>query len=568
MKVSLAELGTIRGRLWGGFGILVVLLLIAGATVRSTMSTLGDSMTATLSGVEAESSLASQLSSAVAQTLEAGAQYVETRDSAAERVFRDEGWTAHNLQREMNDRSGQTAEELGVLAAIDSRLSELEDRYALAHRLADLGRSADARAEAAKARAVVSPLLASISRLAQLKSQKVAAASAGVASDTRHRSNLLVALIGLAALIGIVVVTVTVRSVSRPLGALVAHAEQLSRGDLSARVTDEMPGEFRILGDAMNRTGASLSRVVAAAARTSESVSSSAHQLSSVSEEIAVSASHMANAMSEVSHGAETQVHQLRTVDETLTEVRHTSGQVKARADQVQALADQIEQAAAEKRAEIERALGILSDVKTSVEQAAGEVAALTTAAADITRFVQTVSQIAEQTNLLALNAAIEAARAGDAGRGFAVVADEVRKLAEQSQRAAQDVVQITNLVTTRVTTSARAMQTGGARVVEIERLSREIDDALKVISTFAGETRNAASGVSKAAEKNSAAVADASAGLDTIAKTAEGHAAAAEEVNASTEEQSAACEEMTSASNLLLAESTQLKDLVGGLKT
>ncbi|MDE3053037.1 MAG: methyl-accepting chemotaxis protein [Gemmatimonadota bacterium] len=568
MKLSVGQLGTIRGRLWGGFGVLVALLLVAGAIVRSTMATLGDSMTATLSSVEDESRLASQLSGAVAQTMEAGAQYLESRDTASERLFRDQGWTAHAIQRQMNDRPNQTAEEIGVLAAIDARLSELEDRYALAHRLADLGRAADARAEAAKARAVVNPLLANIARLGQLKAQKVAAASAGLASDTHHRSNLLVVLIGLAAVIGIAVVVVTVRSVSRPLGALLAHAEQLSRGDLSARVTAELPGEFRILGDAMNRTGDSLSRVVAAAARTSESVSSSAHQLSSVAEEIAVSANHMANAMSEVSQGAETQVHQLRTVDDTLTALRQTSGQVKARADRVQALADQIEQAAAEKRAEIERALGILSDVKTSVEQAATEVAALTTAAADITRFVQTVSQIAEQTNLLALNAAIEAARAGDAGRGFAVVADEVRKLAEQAQRAAQDVVQITSLVTTRVTTSARAMETGGSRVGEIERLSREIDNALKVITTFAAETRNAASGVSTAAEQNTAAVSSASAGLDAIAKTAESHAAAAEEVNASTEEQSAACQEMTSASNVLLAESTQLKELVGGLKT
>jgi methyl-accepting chemotaxis protein len=178
------------------------------------------------------------------------------------------------------------------------------------------------------------------------------------------------------------------------------------------------------------------------------------------------------------------------------------------------------------------------------------------------------VSQIAEQTNLLALNAAIEAARAGDAGRGFAVVADEVRKLAEQSQRAAQDVVQITGHVTTRVTTSARAMESGALRVGEIERLSREIDDALRIISDAAGRTRSAASGVAQAAQQNAGAVASASAGLDAIGKTAENHAASAQEVNASTEEQSAACEEMTSASNVLLQESTRLKELVGGLKT
>ncbi|HEY5220446.1 MAG TPA: methyl-accepting chemotaxis protein, partial [Gemmatimonadaceae bacterium] len=479
MKFSLRDLGTIRGRLWGGFGVLVLLLVIAGAVSRSSMVTLANTMSSTLTSVQDESRLASQLSGAVAQTIEAGAQYLEGRDTASERVFREQGWTAHSIQRQMNDRSGQTAEEIGVLAAIDTKLSDLEVKYALAHRLADLGRGADAHAQAAKARAVVDPLLSNINRLAQLKSQKVTAASAELASETKHRATLMLGLIGLALIIGVGVVVLTVGSVGRPLDALVTQAERLSRGDLTARTTAAMPGEFRILADAMNRTGDSLSRIVSAAARTAENVSSSAHQLSSVSEEIAVSASHMANAMSEVSHGAETQVLQIRNVDETLTRVRNTSSEVKARADEVQSLAAEIEHSASDKRIEIEHALGILADVKTSVEQAASEVAALTSAAADITRFVQAVSQIAEQTNLLALNAAIEAARAGDAGRGFAVVADEVRKLAEQSQKAAQDVVQMTGLVTMRVTTSARAMESGASRVVEIERLSRDIDEAL-----------------------------------------------------------------------------------------
>ncbi len=564
----LRELGTIRGRLWGGFGILVLLLVVAAAVARGAMGTLAGSMATTLTSVQQESRLASQLSSAVAQTLEAATQYLETRDTTSERQFRDAGWSAHSIQREMNDRPDQTTEEISVLAAIDTRLSDLEVKYTLAHRLADLGRVPEAQAEAVKARAEVEPLLANINRLADLKEQKAATVGTRLAADTAHRATLMFGLIGLALLIGVAVVVATVVSVSRPLHALVTHAERLSRGDLTARTTAPMPAEFQILADSMNHTGDSLSRIVAAAARVAESVSSSAHQLSSVSEEIAVSASHMANAMSEVSHGAETQVHQLREVDQTLRTVRGNAGEVKARAEEVADLAAGIEKTAGEKRTEVERALGILADVKTSVEQAADEVSALTAAAADITRFVQSVSQIAEQTNLLALNAAIEAARAGDAGRGFAVVADEVRKLAEQSQKAAQDVVQLTGTVTSRISTSSRAMESGASRVVEIERVSREIDGALQTISSAAARTKDAAAGVSKAAQENTGAVSTATADLDTIAKTAESHAAAAQEVNASTEEQSAACEEMTSASNALLGESTQLKQLVGGLKT
>jgi methyl-accepting chemotaxis protein len=200
------------------------------------------------------------------------------------------------------------------------------------------------------------------------------------------------------------------------------------------------------------------------------------------------------------------------------------------------------------------------------VEHAASEVAALNTTLADVNHFVNTVAQIADQTNLLALNAAIEAARAGDAGRGFAVVADEVRVLAEQSQRAADDIVRLTTSVSSRGSSGAEAMAVSSSRVAEIETVAREIDEALLTIVAAAERTRMAARGVAEAATSNEHAVTAATRSLDAIARTAEGHATAAAEVSASTQEQSAACEEMSSASTLLLQGSTHLRELVGGL--
>jgi methyl-accepting chemotaxis protein len=562
------QLESVRVRLTLGFGILIVLLVSATALARTSMDFLSDAIGHTLAEVQADAQLSTELSSSVVQALEAGHRYVETRDPDALQRFRTHGWNAHRVQRALNSRRSQTSNEVALLAHIDNQLSAIEVRYALAHRLVDLGRLDQAETSEQRGRADVTELLASIQRFGEVKAARVAIATQALARAATRQTRVLVGLLSAAALLGLVVVVLTVGGVSAPLRALVGHAQRLSRGDLTARVSTAMPREFRILAEAMNQTGHSLSQIVSVAARTAENVASSAHQLASVTEQISLSASQMAGAMAEVSHGAGQQVQQLRAVDDTLQMIRGSAAGVHEQAIEVSTLAEQIETEASAKRSDIDRALAILVDVKTAVDRASNEVRELHATAADITRFVKTVSQIAEQTNLLALNAAIEAARAGDAGRGFAVVADEVRKLAEQSAAAADDIVQMTGVVTARVSSGSRAMEMSASRVAEIEGVSRAIDAALTTIVAAAEKTRHASREMRAAAEDNADAVKTAATTVAEIAKTAESHAAAAEQVNASTQEQSAACEEMTTASAMLLEGSTRLKEIVGGLRT
>ena len=562
LRGSFARMSTIRGRLWTSFLTLMTLLLIAGALGYGAMRDMAAAVDATLAAVQEESRLSSQLGSDISQEIQAAARYVETRDTASQTEFRELGRRAHETQRAMNARPGQSAEEIALVASIDGRLSEMEVAYALAHRLSDLGRLPEARQHAERARLVVTALLDDIDRLGQMKSAKVAREAQRLRAATNRRATILLAVIvGALALAGLTVYG-TVRSIYGPLVALVRHAHALSRGDFATRTTKDMPGEFETLALAMNHTGESLARVAEAAAGTADAVSTSAHEMTTVSEQIATAASEVAGAMSEISSGAESQVDQLRAIDQALRSVRERAEHMRTGAGQVSDLASDIERSAREKRAEIERSLEILTDVRATVERAAGEVAALTDTATEINVFVGTVSRIAEQTNLLALNAAIEAARAGAAGRGFAVVAEEVRALAEQAQRATEDIVRLTRGVTVRVQSTSAVMQAGAARVAEIERVSRDVDDALTTITAAAERTRAAA------AAENARAVEGAAEGAARIARTAEGHAAAAQEVSASTEEQSAACEEMTSSTAHLLEGATRLREIVGGLRT
>lgn len=559
---------SIQSRLLLGFGVMVLLLGFAVFFGRRSMLEMSSMISSTLSEVQHESRLSSELTASVVRQMEAGARYLDSPTPELAQGFHLRGWRAHQLQREMSALFGQTANEVALIADLGATHSSIEISYALAHRLTDLGRTREAHAAAEQARTLSDTLFHSIGRLSQIKANKVAAAASRLSTDASERSWFLMMAIVAALIAGTVFVLWIIGSISRHLEALARHASRLSDGDLTVRTTERMPGEFQVLADALNHTGESLSTIVAVVARTADDVATSAHDLASVSEQISLSASQMAGAMTEVTAGAETQASQLRSVDGALQVIRDRAANVRSGADEVKRLASAIEQSAGEKRLEIDRALGILTDVRETVRQAAKEVVALSTTADDINRFVGTVSRIAEQTNLLALNAAIEAARAGDAGRGFAVVADEVRKLAEQTQSAADEIVQMTGFVTARVGSTSKVMETGVARVGEIERVSREIDEALSIIHTAAERTRVAAGEVFAVAQENASVAITAAGEIVQVTRTAEGHASTAQEVSAATEEQSAACEQMNSASNQLMEGSGLLRELVKNLRT
>ena len=378
--------------------------------------------------------------------------------------FRRLGWEAHRLHRNFSARRDLLAEQITRQVAIDTTLARVEASFALSHRLTDLGRLDEAHAEAQRARKMVPSLLEQLTGLEHSRAQQLTAMSAELRGQATARSRLLVFVIIVATLIAIMIIIRTGRAVGRPLRLLVRHAIQLSHGDLQQRTEGEMPGEFRTLADAMNHATMALSRIASGAAKTADEVAQSASDLASASKQISASAGEVADAVEEVSHGAESQVAQLRQVNEALDGIRTRGDNLVGGAQEVHALASAIEAEAEAKRIEIDRALKILFDVRTIVEQAAAQVRELNTSASEINKFVVSVSRIAEQTNLLSLNAAIEAARAGEAGRGFSVVAGEVRKLADQTQAAADDVVKMTDSVTTRVASTSKAMEQGVAR--------------------------------------------------------------------------------------------------------
>lgn len=128
--------------------------------------------------------------------------------------------------------------------------------------------------------------------------------------------------------------------------------------------------------------------------------------------------------------------------------------------------------------------------------------------ALDDSRSVQKINEmtseilsITNQTNLLSLNASIEAARVGEAGKGFAVVADEIRTLADSSAQTANNIQNISDIVTEAVERLARnaenllafidrnVMKDYDGFVEIVEQYEKDADSVNEIFSVVAENT-------------------------------------------------------------------------------
>ncbi len=408
--------------------------------------------------------------------------------------------------------------------------------------------------------AIFSDVTQQITIIRQINEDEVLARKSAAEALAFRTMPMMIGLLMLADLIVTILLSrwLLRETIVNPIQKLSDVSQQLSAGDLTARVEDQSKDEFGILSRNLNTMAESLQNMMSSqvAKETIESVISEysgfigrvssgdltarlelqttagnddlhrlglqlngmVESLEGMTRQIREAAAGISAAAAEILAATSQQfagaTEQDVAITQTMTTVEEVRATVKQTAERAQQVADTSRQSVDISRTGQDAVVDTVEGMKTiraRVESIAETILMLSERTQQIGEIINSVNEIAAQSKLLALNAGIEAARAGEEGKGFAVVAMEVRQLAEQSREATARVRSILNEIQQATNTAVMVTEEGskgadsGLSLVErageaIHDLAQTIEEAAQAALQIAASTHQQTSGMDQLA--------------------------------------------------------------------
>jgi methyl-accepting chemotaxis protein len=296
------------------------------------------------------------------------------------------------------------------------------------------------------------------------------------------------ALIILGAVVAIGLSLAAARSITRPLGEILALSAELAKGNYSVPISAGRKDELGQLLAATHRMMERQVEVIRQVRDGTNGLTGAATQVSATSQALSQGTSQQA-----------------ASVQETTSSLEEMSASITQNAENSR----QVEQMATKGAQDAEESGRVVGETVVAMKS--------------IAERISIIQEIAYQTNLLALNAAIEAARAGEHGKGFAVVASEVRKLAERSQAAAKEIGATASSSVHVAEHSGRLLAALVPAIRQTANLVQEVAAASREQSAGVAQMNKAMALVDQVTQRNASGAEELSSTAEELATQAEG---------------------------------------------